>query len=64
MIDTSAAPNLIERNYLQSEQAIRTDSAIFLSGISDNKIKILETTDVEYQRHTITLHVVKNEFPI
>lgn len=64
MIDTGAAPNLIKRSLLNPDSKIDANAFILLSGITDNKIKTLGTTDIEYLGHKIKLHVVENKFPI
>ncbi|EZA47183.1 hypothetical protein X777_16587 [Ooceraea biroi] len=64
MIDTGAAPNLVKKSRLHPENSINPESTLFLSGITDGRVKTLGTTDVSHLGHKIQLQVVSDDFPI
>ena len=64
MVDTGAAPNLIKIRSLHPETKIRSDDTLYLSGITDGRIKTLGSTEIFYMGHPLNIHAVPNNFPI
>jgi len=64
MLDTGAAPNLIKKRNVHPETHVIMREIIFLSGITNDKIRALGSIIVEFLGFPIIFHVVPDDFPI
>lgn len=64
MVDTGAAPNLVKIRNLHPGTEIQHNDTLYLSGITEGKIKTLGSTTISYMGHPFHIHAVTNNFPI
>lgn len=64
MIDTGAAPNVIKKRSLHPDVEIKHDNPLYLSGISSGKVETLGSIEIQVLGHSVSLHVVPDNFPI
>lgn len=64
MVDTGASPNLVKRRNVHPETSNRETDKLYLSGITDGRIKTLGSIQARYMGHPLELHVVNDNFPI
>jgi len=62
LVDTSAEINVIKKRNLHPNIKINTDNII--AGITEGKIEIIGSTTINYCKHEIQLHFVKDDIPI
>ncbi|KYN00579.1 hypothetical protein ALC62_08648 [Cyphomyrmex costatus] len=64
MVDTGAAPNIVKVRNINSDTLIQMNNILYLSGITNGRIKTLGSIQVFVGGHSVTMHVVPNDFPI
>lgn len=64
MIDTGAAPNVIKRRNLHPHTPIAHGEPLYLSGITNGRVKTLGSVEIKWLGHLIKLYVVPDNFPI
>jgi len=56
--------NIIKKRNLHSNIKINTNNIICIAEITEGKIKRISSTVINYYKHEIQLHVIKDDFPI
>jgi len=64
MLDTGAAPNLVKKRSVHPETPVHTQEILFLSGITNGRIKTLGSIEVNFMGYPVTFHIVPDNFPI
>jgi len=64
MIDTGAAINIIKEKELHPIIPRNTKDTLFITGVTEEKIQTLGTTQITLHGHPVVVNIVTNNFPI